>query len=109
MSVEFNGRWCTNPEKRTVTRLGNASPVQPRQSKGASRAQIGTLRGVWCFGVLAIIVFVLLIIGGFAADSKAGETGQPAGVLGLIVLFLGLTVLIVGMLARFVVAKPERR
>ncbi|WP_310722840.1 hypothetical protein [Streptomyces sp. N2A] len=86
----------------------HASPVPPRRSDLASRAQSRIVRGVWGVGALAVIGSVLLIIGAFTADPKAGESWQPAGLLGLIGLCLGGTLVIVGMLARFVVTKAER-
>ncbi|MEW2439055.1 hypothetical protein AB0952_33765 [Streptomyces caniferus] len=66
-------------------------------------------RGVWAVGALAVITSVLLIIGAFAANPRAGESGQPAALLGLIALCFGGTLLTVGTLARFVVTKSKRR
>jgi hypothetical protein len=98
----------TNPEERTVNTSDNASPVQPRRSGVASRAQTGMFRGLWAVGALGVITAVLLFIGALAADTMAGETGQPAALLGLIAFCFGGTLLAVGMLARFVVTKSER-
>ncbi|WP_158813381.1 hypothetical protein [Streptomyces rimosus] len=86
----------------------NASPVQPRRSGFATRARSGVFTGVWAVGALAVVTSVLLIIGAFAADPLAGETGQPAALLGLIAFCFGVTLLTVGLLARSVVAKAER-
>ncbi|MEU6970842.1 hypothetical protein AB0A71_24510 [Kitasatospora aureofaciens] len=74
-----------------------------------SRGEAALVRGAWGFGTLAVVTSVLLIVGAFAANSAAGETGQPAGVLGVIGLFIGGTILAVGMLARSVVARSGRR
>jgi len=78
-------------------------------STAISRAQTGLVRGVLGVGALGVIASVLLIVGAFTANSRAGESGQPAGVLGAIGLCLGATVLMVGALARFVVLKSGRR
>ncbi|MGW7448065.1 hypothetical protein [Kitasatospora sp. NPDC054795] len=74
-----------------------------------SRGEVAMVRGAWGVGTLAVAASVTLIVSAFAADSAAGETGQPAGVLGVIGLFVGGTVLAVGLLARAVVARSGRR
>ncbi|WP_086827640.1 hypothetical protein [Streptomyces sp. NRRL B-24572] len=66
-------------------------------------------RGVLAAGALTTVLSLLLVIGGLTANTAAGETGQPAGVLGVIGLFLGGTLLAVGALARRVVPLGERR
>ncbi|MEV5508783.1 hypothetical protein [Streptomyces orinoci] len=87
----------------------NASPTRPSRSDVAARAKTIVFRGIWGVGALVVLASVLLIVGAFTADPMAGESWQPAGVLGLIGLCLGGTLLIVGMLARSVVPKPGRR
>ncbi|WP_329488616.1 hypothetical protein OG618_18425 [Kitasatospora sp. NBC_01246] len=74
-----------------------------------SRGEVALVRGAWGVGTLTVVASVLLIVGAFAADSAAGETGQPAGVLGAIGLFVGGTILAVGLLARSVVARSGRQ
>ncbi|MEU3411648.1 hypothetical protein ABZ760_10290 [Streptomyces sp. NPDC006658] len=66
-------------------------------------------RGALGVGALTAVLSLLLVVGGLTANTAAGETGQPAGVLGAIGLFLGGTLLTVGALARRVVAPGERR
>ncbi|MEV4428507.1 hypothetical protein ACIGN6_15255 [Streptomyces sp. NPDC053792] len=66
-------------------------------------------RGVLGIGALTAALSLLLVIGGLTANTAAGETGQPAGVLGVIGLFLGGTLLAVGALARSVAAQAGRR
>ncbi|MFJ4876946.1 hypothetical protein ACIP93_17240 [Streptomyces sp. NPDC088745] len=66
-------------------------------------------RGALGTGALTAVLSLLLVIGGLTANTAAGETGQPAGVLGAIGLFLGGTLLAVGALARRVVALSGRR
>jgi len=65
--------------------------------------------GALTAGALTAVLSLLLVIGGLTANTAAGETGQPAGVLGVIGLFLGGTLLAVGALARRVVTLGERR
>ncbi|MGY5124305.1 hypothetical protein [Streptomyces nigrescens] len=86
----------------------NASPVQPRRSGVASRAQTGTFLGVWGVGALAVITSVLLFIAALNMDPMKGEVGQRAGLVGLIAMCFGGTLLTVGMLTRGVVKKSER-
>ncbi|GHB85413.1 hypothetical protein GCM10010347_65410 [Streptomyces cirratus] len=52
---------------------------------------------------------LLLVGGGVTAKPAAGETGQTAGVPGVIGLFLGGTLLAVGALARFVAGQAGHR
>ncbi|MFF7097296.1 hypothetical protein ACFY9A_33585 [Streptomyces rubradiris] len=66
-------------------------------------------RGALGVGALTTVLSLLLVVGGLTANTAAGETGQPAGVLGAIGLFLGGALLAVGALARKVVALGERR
>ncbi|GAA3486920.1 hypothetical protein [Streptomyces cremeus] len=66
-------------------------------------------RGALGTGALTAVLSLLLVIGGLTANTAAGETGQTAGVLGAIGLFLGGTLLAVGALARRVVALSGRR
>ncbi|MEU2505095.1 hypothetical protein ABZ621_10295 [Streptomyces sp. NPDC007863] len=66
-------------------------------------------RSALAAGALTAVLSLLLVIGGLTANTAAGETGQPAGVLGVIGLFLGGTLLAVGALARRVVPLGERR
>ncbi|WP_426364690.1 hypothetical protein [Streptomyces sp. E-08] len=66
-------------------------------------------RGALAAGALTTVLSLLLVVGGLTANTGAGETGQPAAVLGAIGLFLGGTLLAVGALARKVVALGERR
>ncbi|MFF8381043.1 hypothetical protein ACF07V_33470 [Streptomyces sp. NPDC015661] len=66
-------------------------------------------RGALGIGALTAVLSLLLVIGGLTANTAAGETGQPAGVLGVIGLFLGGTLLAVGVLARSVAAQAGRR
>ncbi|MFH9953698.1 hypothetical protein ACH4OX_05685 [Streptomyces roseolus] len=66
-------------------------------------------RAALAAGALTAVLSLLLVIGGLTANTAAGETGQPAGVLGAIGLFLGGTLLAVGALARKVVTLGERR
>ncbi|ROQ32936.1 hypothetical protein EDD98_1935 [Streptomyces sp. PanSC19] len=66
-------------------------------------------RGALGVGALTAVLSLLLVVGGLTADTGAGETGQPAGVLGLVGLFLGGTLLAVGALARKVVALGTHR
>ncbi|MFJ9776110.1 hypothetical protein ACIRVF_33560 [Kitasatospora sp. NPDC101157] len=40
-----------------------------------SRGEAAPVRGAWGFGTLAVVTSVLLIVGAFAANSAAGETG----------------------------------
>lgn len=75
----------------------------------ASRTQTGLVRVVLGVGALGVVASVLLIVGAFTASSRAGENWQPAGVLGAIGLCLGGTILVVGLLARFVVTRSGRR
>lgn len=87
----------------------NVAPVQARWRAAASRAQTGVFRAVWVVGAAAVTASVLLIVGAFAADSTAGESWQPAGVLGAIGLCLGVMLIIVGLVARSVAAEPGHR
>jgi len=73
-----------------------------------SRAQNGLVRGMLGVGALGVLGSVLLLVGAFAANTAAGESWQPAAVLGAITLCLGATILAVGLLARSVVAKSGR-
>jgi hypothetical protein len=66
-------------------------------------------RGALGVGALTAVLSLLLVVGGLTANTAAGETGQPSGVLGAIGLFLGGTLLAVGALARRVVALDEHR
>ncbi|MFF5423712.1 MULTISPECIES: hypothetical protein [unclassified Streptomyces] len=66
-------------------------------------------RGALGAGALIAVLSLLLVVGGLTANTAAGETGQPAGVLGVIGLFLGGTLLAVGALARKIVALGEHR
>lgn len=91
-----------------MTTSHSTAPVPAGWLAVASRVQIGVFRTVWVVGAVAVVASVLLLIGAFTADSKAGESWQPAGVLGAIGLCLGVTLVVVGMLARFV-AKSGRR
>ncbi|WP_159393822.1 hypothetical protein [Streptomyces sp. NRRL F-5755] len=86
----------------------NAAPVQPNRSGVASRVQTGTFIGVWSVGALAVITSVLLFIGALSMDRAAGANWQPAGLLGLIAMCFGGTLLAVGTLARSIVKKSER-
>jgi hypothetical protein len=74
----------------------------------ACRNPTGMLWAVWVVGALAVIASVVLMIGAVTADPMAGETGQPAALLGLIGLCFGGVVLIAGMLARSIVTKAGR-
>ncbi|MFI0902736.1 hypothetical protein ACH4TE_04200 [Streptomyces sioyaensis] len=87
----------------------HASPVQPRRSGVASRAQTATFIGVWGAGALAVITSVLLFIGALSMDPMKGELWQPAALVGLIAMCFGVTLLAVGMLVRCVMKKSERR
>ncbi|WP_405487671.1 hypothetical protein [Streptomyces sp. NBC_00096] len=100
---------ATSATSTSATSATASSPAEPRWSDVASRTQIGMFRAVWGVGALAAIASALLVVGGFSANRMAGESGQPAAVLGLIGLCLSGTVLTVGMLARFVVLKTARR
>ncbi|MFI9081939.1 hypothetical protein ACIGW8_36805 [Streptomyces sioyaensis] len=51
-------------------------------------------------GALTALASVVLIVGAFTANANAGESWQPAGVLGTIALFLGGTLLAAGALSR---------
>lgn len=66
-------------------------------------------RGALGIGALTAFLSLLLVVGALTANTAAGETGQPAGVLGVIGLFLGGTLLAVGVLARSVAAQAGRR
>jgi hypothetical protein len=59
-------------------------------------------------GVLVVLASVLLIVGGFTANTAAGEDGQPAAVLGAVGLCFGAVVLLIGGLARKVTAKAQQ-
>ncbi|MCH0540876.1 hypothetical protein I3F58_15110 [Streptomyces sp. MUM 203J] len=65
--------------------------------------------GVRGVGGLTALASLLLIAGALTADTAAGETGQPAGVPGVIGLFLGGTLLAAGGRARLVLARAGRR
>ncbi|MEU2180729.1 hypothetical protein [Streptomyces thermolilacinus] len=69
---------------------------------------IALSRGALGVGALTAVLSLLLVIGGLTANTAAGETGQPAGVLGVIGLFLGGTLLAVDALARSVAARAGR-
>ncbi|MEV5644544.1 hypothetical protein AB0L67_31090 [Streptomyces flaveolus] len=60
-------------------------------------------------GALTAVMSLLLVIGALTANTAAGETRQPAAVLGAIGLFLGGMLLTVAALARRVLALGERR
>ncbi|WP_405136583.1 hypothetical protein [Nocardia sp. NBC_01388] len=74
--------------------------ARPQWRNIASPAQIWLFRMVWSAGALAIAAAVLLLIAAVAADTAAGRNGQPAGVLGLIALAIGGTILMGGLLVR---------
>lgn len=80
----------------------NALTVQP------SRAHSGLVTGMLGTGALTALAAVLLIVGAFTANASAGETWQPAGVLGAIALFLGGTLLAVGALGRSILRARNR-
>lgn len=84
-------------------------PVPPRWRESVSPAQVGLFRTVWVLGGLSVVTSILLVIGAFAADSAHGATGQPAALLGLIAGMFGASVLLVGALVRFGVARPGSR
>ncbi|MDG4862523.1 hypothetical protein P8605_30745 [Streptomyces sp. T-3] len=87
----------------------STSPVRPRWRDVASREQVGMLGVAWGIGAAFVITSTLLIIGAFQADPTAGESWQPAGMLGAIGLSFGATIVIVGMLTRIIVMKSGRR
>lgn len=65
-------------------------------------------RGALAIGALTAVLSLLLVIGALTANTAAGETGQPAGALGVIGLSLGGTLLAVGLLARSIAAQAGR-
>ncbi|MFJ4185419.1 hypothetical protein [Kitasatospora sp. NPDC089509] len=73
-----------------------------------SRVQNGLVTGMLGAGALTTLAAVLLIAGAFTANPNAGETGQPAGVLGAVALFLGGTLLAVGALGRSILRARQR-
>ncbi|WP_329394817.1 hypothetical protein [Streptomyces melanogenes] len=87
----------------------HTSPVEPRWRGGASRKETVLFRLVWCMGAALVIASLLLIAGACAADTMAGESGQPAGVLGAIGLCLGAILVVFGLLAHGIAQKPGRR
>ncbi|WP_040815683.1 hypothetical protein [Nocardia concava] len=83
--------------------------LRPHWRDIASPAQIGMFRAVWVIGGLGIAAALVLLIGAFTANTAAGQTGQVAGLLGLIALLFGSTLVIVGLLVRFGVMKSVSR
>lgn len=80
----------------------NALTVQP------SRARSGLVTGMLGAGALTALAAGLLIVGAFTANANAGESWQPAGVLGAIALFLGGTLLAVGALGCTILRAQNR-
>ncbi|MFF8710057.1 hypothetical protein ACF07T_01245 [Streptomyces sp. NPDC015184] len=80
--------------------------VQPQWD---SRMRTVFLRSLLGVGALTAVASLLLIVGALTADTAAGRTGQPAGVLGVIGLFLGGTLMAVGVLAQSLTARPGHR
>ncbi|MBF6333115.1 hypothetical protein [Nocardia transvalensis] len=76
---------------------------------GMSKEKTIMFRAVWAVSGLAVAVSVLLLIGAFTADSAAGESGQVAGMLGLIGLLFGGAIAMAGALVRFGVTKSASR
>lgn len=87
----------------------NAALVRSSWRDVASPAQVNMFRTVWVIGGLAVAASVVLLIGAFTANTAAGESGQTAGLLGLVGLALGGTIVIVGLLVRFGVMKSVSR
>ncbi|WP_067534828.1 hypothetical protein [Nocardia crassostreae] len=75
--------------------------IRPRWREVATPAQIHVFRAVWALGALILAPSLLLLIGGLTANSAAGESGQVPGVLGLIGLAIGGTVVLAGLLVRY--------
>ncbi|QIS22446.1 hypothetical protein [Nocardia terpenica] len=75
----------------------------------ASPAQVGMFRAVWVVGGAAIVASALLLIGAFTANTAAGESGQTAGLLGVVGLLFGAAIVIIGLLVRFGVMKSVSR
>ncbi|MFF3217013.1 hypothetical protein ACFYYB_41140 [Streptomyces sp. NPDC002886] len=84
---------------------GNATPARARWDDGVSRSRTSMVWAVWGLGAAFVIGSVILLVGAFTADSMAGESWQPAGVLGAIGLSLGVVFVICGVLARALVSK----
>ncbi|MFF9013416.1 hypothetical protein ACF09C_10680 [Streptomyces sp. NPDC014870] len=89
--------------------MNSSDRTAAAQPQWGSRPQTALRRGALGIGALTAVLSLLLVLGAFTANTTAGETGQPAGVLGVIGLFLGGTLLAVGGLARFVAAQAGRR
>ncbi|MEU7017425.1 hypothetical protein [Streptomyces sp. NPDC046385] len=75
----------------------------------ANRVRTVFLRSVWGVGGLTALVSLLLVAGALSANTAAGESGRPAGVLGVIGLFLAGAFLAVGVLTRLVLGQDGRR
>ncbi|MER5890205.1 hypothetical protein ABT160_40800 [Streptomyces sp. NPDC001941] len=73
------------------------------------RRDLVALRALGGFGALIVAASVLLVVGGFTADTSAGESGQPAAVLGAIGLCLGAVTAGVWFLARLVLNRRGER
>lgn len=87
----------------------NTAPVPTSRCADTFLARTGMFRVVQGIGAAGVVASALLIIGAFTTDPSAGESWQPAGVLGLIGLCFGVTFLLVGMPARSTAPKAERR
>ncbi|PKV90028.1 hypothetical protein [Streptomyces sp. TLI_146] len=85
------------------------SASSTRPTDGPSRTEIVLGRTLWSVGAVVSALSVLLLVGACATDTAAGESWQPAGVLGMIGLLLGATILAVAVVARRVTRKPTHQ